>query len=59
MDLLRICEIIAGIGPAHFLAETTRPLGRGCLQFSPFFYIPFFVSQMVMDTSQKAHYLHH
>ena len=26
----------AGIGPAHFPAETTRPLGRGCLPFSPY-----------------------
>ena len=28
-------QFSAGIGPAHFLAETTRPLGRGCLPFSP------------------------
>ena len=34
---LRICAIFAGIGPAHFPAETTRPLGRGCLPFSPSF----------------------
>jgi hypothetical protein len=26
-------RFFAGIGPAHFLAETTRPLGRGCLHF--------------------------
>ena len=26
-------QFFAGIGPAHFLAETTRPLGRGCLHF--------------------------
>ena len=32
-------QFFAGIGPAHFLAETTRPLGRGCLQFSPSLYI--------------------
>ena len=30
-------QFFAGIGPAHFLAETTRPLGRGCLPFSPSF----------------------
>jgi hypothetical protein len=30
-------QFFAGIGPAHFLAETTRPLGRGCLPFSPTF----------------------
>ena len=28
-------QFSAGIGPAHFPAETTRPLGRGCLPFSP------------------------
>ena len=28
-------QFFAGIGPAHFPAETTRPLGRGCLPFSP------------------------
>ncbi len=27
-------QFFAGIGPAHFPAETTRPLGRGCLPFS-------------------------
>ena len=30
-------QFFAGIGPAHFPAETTRPLGRGCLPFSPSF----------------------
>ncbi len=25
------------MGPAHFPAETTRPLGQGCLPFSPYF----------------------
>ena len=30
-------RFFAGIGPAHFPAETTRPLGRGCLPFSPSF----------------------
>ena len=29
-------QFSAGIGPAHFPAETTRPLGRGCLPFSPY-----------------------
>ena len=26
-------QFSAAIGAAHFLAETTRPLGRGCLHF--------------------------
>ena len=30
-------QFFAGIGPAHFPAETTRLLGRGCLPFSPSF----------------------
>ena len=33
MDFLHEVQFSAGIGPAHFLAETTRPLGRGCLHF--------------------------
>ena len=37
MDFLRKAQFFAGIGPAHFPAETTRPLGRGCLPFSPCF----------------------
>ena len=28
-------QFSAGIGPAHFPAETTRLLSRGCLPFSP------------------------
>ena len=32
-------QFFAGIGPAHFPAETTRPLGRGCLPFSPSLYL--------------------
>ena len=34
-DFLHEVQFSAGIGPAHFLAETTRLLSRGCLQFSP------------------------
>jgi hypothetical protein len=34
MDFLHEVRFSAGIGPAHFPAETTRPLGRGCLPFS-------------------------
>ena len=30
-------QFSAAIEAAHFLAETTRPLGRGCLPFSPSF----------------------
>ena len=33
-------QFSAGIGPAHFLAETTRPLGPRLSAFSPYFYIP-------------------
>ena len=39
LHFLRIAQFFAGIGPAHFPAETTRPLGRGCLPFSPTFEI--------------------
>jgi hypothetical protein len=35
MDFLHEVHFFAGIGPAHFPAVTTRPLGRGCLPFSP------------------------
>ena len=35
MDFSHEVRFSAGIGPAHFPAETTRPLGRGCLPFSP------------------------
>ena len=35
MDFPHEVRFFAGIGPAHFPAETTRPLGRGCLPFSP------------------------
>ena len=37
MDFPHEVRFSAGIGPAHFPAETTRPLGRGCLPFSPSF----------------------
>jgi hypothetical protein len=36
MDFPHEVRFSAGIGPAHFPAETTRPLGRGCLPFSPY-----------------------
>ena len=32
-------QFSAGIGPAHFPAEMTRPLGRGHLPFSPLVYL--------------------
>ena len=34
MDFPHEVRFSAGIGPAHFPAETTSPLGRGCLPFS-------------------------
>ncbi len=37
MDFPHEVRFFAGIGPAHFPAETTRPLGQGCLPFSPYF----------------------
>jgi len=37
MDFPHEVRFSAGIGPAHFPAATTRPLGRGCLPFSPCF----------------------
>jgi hypothetical protein len=37
MDFPHEVRFFAGIGPAHFPAETTGPLGRGCLPFSPSF----------------------
>jgi hypothetical protein len=36
-------QFFAGIRPAHFPAETTRPLGRGCLPFSPSFSLLYLV----------------
>ena len=39
MDFPHEVRFSAGIGPAHFPAETTRPLGRGCLPFSPLVYL--------------------
>ena len=36
-------QFSAGIEPAHFPAETTRPLGRGCLPFSPYFELSYCV----------------
>jgi hypothetical protein len=38
MDFLHEVQFFAGIGPAHFPAVTTRPLGRGCLPFSPLYF---------------------
>ncbi len=35
MDFLHEVRFFAGIGPSHFPAEKTRPLGRGLLPFSP------------------------
>ena len=46
-------QFFAGIGPAHFLAETTRPLGRGCLHFHLLLY-PLLVCQMAMGTKNAA-----
>ena len=43
----------AGIGPAHFLAETTRPLVRGCLHFHLLLYPISVVCQEAMGTSLK------
>ena len=37
MDFLHEVQFSAAIEAAHFPAETTRPLGRGCLPFSPSF----------------------
>ena len=45
-------QFFAGIGPAHFLAETTRPLGRGCLPFSPCFNIALLYLAFVFDLSK-------
>ena len=39
MDFPHEVRFSAGIGPAHFLAETTRPLGPRLSAFSPNFYI--------------------
>ena len=41
MDFPHEVRFFAGIGPAHFPAETTRPLGRGCLPFSPYLKLAF------------------
>ena len=38
MAFLHEVQFFAGIGPAHFPAVTTRPLGRGCLPFSPLYF---------------------
>ena len=52
MDFLHEVQFSAAIEAAHFPAETTRPLGRGCLPFSPFFqcthrhlFLIFFIKQ--------------
>ena len=39
MDFPHEVRFSAGIGPAHFPAEMTRPLGRGHLPFSPLVYL--------------------
>ena len=41
MDFPHEVRFSAGIGPAHFPAEMTRPLGRGHLPFLPTFECPF------------------
>jgi hypothetical protein len=45
----------AGIGPAHFPAETTRPLGRGCLPFSPSFISLFCLPNSNGNYGRKGH----
>ena len=47
MDFSHKVRFFAGIGPAHFLAETTRPLGRGCLHFHLLF-----IYRMAMGTKK-------
>ena len=47
MDFLHEVQFSAGIGPAHFPAEMTRPLGRGHLPFLPTCFNVFVWSSMV------------
>ena len=56
MDFPHEVRFYAGIGPAHFPAETTRPLGRGCLPFSPSF-SRCKVTKRIFGTVTFCHYL--
>ena len=54
MDFPHEVRFFAGIGPAHFPAETIRPLGRGCLPFSPSCFIVFCYISLLFSIRLKS-----
>ena len=57
MDFPHEVRFSAGIGPAHFLAETTRPLGRGCLHFHLFVSMTFCFRSIELDAAKIQHFI--
>ena len=53
MDFLHEVQFFAGIGPAHFPAETTRPLRPRLSAIFTLLLYPCFVCQMAIGTSRK------
>jgi len=53
MDFLHEVQFSAGIEPAHFLAETTRPLRPRLSAFSPYFYIPYLFAKWQWELRQQ------